>query len=71
MRITTALLKLKQRLAETVGAETQEYALNSLMALAIVTVLLKIVQSDAFKGLLEGLLGLLFNLTPSLVSLFK
>ena len=66
------LKPIKRRLAESVGAVTEEFSFLTLIALAIVGVLLFVVKSGPFASLLIKLFTQLFEqLFAQIVGLFS
>lgn len=69
MFIVKALLAIKARLSSTVGAVSQEYIFTTIVSAMIVTLLVKLIQSDMFLGLVESAVTVLFTQLPRLLML--
>ena len=68
MFLTPMLHALKARLSSTTGALAQEYALVSIVSAGIVVLIVKLVESDFFRGLVESFVSMLFLQLPRILA---
>ena len=69
MFIVKALKALKARFSSTVGAVSQEYVFTTIVSAMIVGLLVKLIQSDLFMGLVQDVVSAMFTALPRLLML--